>query len=318
MFSAGRAIAAFLFVLAAPVGAAPQTIIEGETAVISFDPPLGEPLRYRWEQSDQRDGKTSLSWSVDDYTFEEEPDGYRLTVVPVSSGSNDTDPETIAFMKLIADLTRSPFVVHISSETEIIGVEREDEYWARILAATKDALSGKVKRPEQARALEGMISSFENMPKQTKRAQLTRSVQPLLDLALTETTIGEPIATEIESESPFGKGSIKRQVTISLVRVDSDFAHLTVRTTTPGPEIERITTQLLERMGVGLNDPNDAEKRDAAMAAIRQMKFEAIANYKIGLGNGMLESYQSTEDFSVTVEGKTTTRVRTRSLTQVH
>ena len=112
---------------ATPLLALPHTKTAGETAVIPFDPPLGEALRYRSERSLEKNGKTTLNWAVNDYTFEETEEGYRLTVTPVSGGSNETDPEAIAFVKLLSDLTRIPYVVQISPEVEIVGLDRGDE-----------------------------------------------------------------------------------------------------------------------------------------------------------------------------------------------
>ena len=108
-------------VTAAPTVPAAQQ--EAVTALIPFDPPLDATLRYRWEKSIQKDGKTDLNWIVYDCRFEKSGDGYRLTVNPVSSGSNETDPAKIAMMKRIEELTRRPFILRLDGEGVIKEVE---------------------------------------------------------------------------------------------------------------------------------------------------------------------------------------------------
>lgn len=93
-------VIACLAIAGAPVHASPTlpapAAPSAQIAVIPFDPPLDAPLRYRWEKAVQRDGKTRMSWAVSDFRFEEQGDGFRLTVSPVGSGSNETDPARLA------------------------------------------------------------------------------------------------------------------------------------------------------------------------------------------------------------------------------
>jgi hypothetical protein len=309
-------VGALLMLITTPLLAVPNTEAGVETAVIPFDPPLGESLRYRSERSLQKDGKTKLIWDINDYSFQETDDGYSLTVTPVSGGSNETDPEAIAFMKLLADLSRIPYVVRINGEAEIVGLDSGDEFWSKLTSALKSALGEKAKRPEQTKALQGVISLYENMPAENRLALLTEPVSPLISMSLTETAIGKPVVASIETESPFG-GTLKRQVTISLTRVDGDFAYLTARTTTPGAEVEKLTMKLLNRMGVNFNGPEKAKERDAAIATLRAMKVETVSYYKIALADGMLETFQSTETVDAIVDGKQVGRVKTHALTRL-
>ena len=192
----------------------------------------------------------------------------------------------------------------------------ETKFWSRITGALKSALGEKVKGPTQAKALEAVISLFENMPAEARLAHLTEPVTPLLSMGLTATTIGKPLLADVETETPFG-GTVKRKVTISLTKVESGFAYLTARTTTPGEEIERLTMKFLDRMGTSFSAPEKAKERDTVVAALRAMKLETVSNYKIDLEDGMVETFQSTETIDAMVDGKQAGRVKTHALTRI-
>jgi hypothetical protein len=310
-------LAAALVLLASPAAAIPRTERGGEAVTIPFDPPLGEPLRYRWERVTQRDGETRLNWSVDDLSFEEQAEGYRLSVTPVSSGTNQTDERTQAFLKELADLTRLPFAVRIDNGGRIVELERGDEYWTRLIRALRNAFANEKFDAQQKKALEGLMSVYEGLPPDSRLAKMTESLQPVVEFAGLEFTLSEPVTTEIDSESPFG-GTLKRQFVVSVTKVDKTFAYATIRSTMPSSEIERLTKGLFERMGLDLAEGKSQAEREAISAAIKQMKLETVADYKISLADGLLESFQSTETISAPVEGKSHTRVTTSSLTRVY
>lgn len=289
----------------------------GETILIPFDPPIGQDLSYRWEKSDQKDGVTTISWSVDRYRFEESKGGYRLFVEPVSSGSNEKDPKKIELMKKLEELTKQQFVLRLNDEARIAELENADEYWRKITQALREVLSAGKVDATGAKVIESVVRLFENMPAEVRLAQLTESVQPLVEFAYTETTLGKPIKASLDTQSPFG-GTIKQDVVVSLTKVADGTAHLTIRSNVPRSELEKLSQAFIARLGSGIIKEGDAAKAKAAIAAMKDFKSETVADYKISIADGMLETFKSTQTTTFSGEGKgTTTRVKTVSLTRV-
>ena len=290
-----------------------------KTAVIVFDPPLDEPLSYRWEKTVEQDGKTRMSWSVDEYRFEDRKDGYRLTVKPVSSGSNETGPAQLAIQKKIEELTRFPFVLRLSGEGEIVELERSDEFWAAMFKVMREFLGEKAlagRTPGAAKAAESVVAMFEGMPPAVRLAKLTEPVQPLVEFAGTETTLGQPISAKVESESPFG-GTLNRDVTVSLTKVANGVAYLSVRTSLPRAEFDKLMQSVVGKLGKDASAA-DAAKMKAGFASLKSYRQESRADYRVAVEDGMLESFQSTETIEIGNADKTTRRVTTVSLTRVN
>lgn len=314
----GIALGLVMAGVAATASAVPQAKPSNQEVLIPFDPPLGEPLSYRWEKTDTKDGKTVMGWSLDRFRFEEAGEGYKLTVEPVSSGSNESDPAKLQMMKRLEELTRMPFVLRLNEDAEIVELERGDEYWASILTALREALAQRKNKPSpiEDRAIAGVIDLFEKMPAEVRLSKLTESVQPLVEFAYTETSLGAPVRAQIDSASPFG-GTLKQDVVISLTKVDRGMAHLTVRMNVPREELLKVTSTMVARLQDGVLDKDQAKKLGAALAALKEFRSETVADYRISVEDGVLESFSSTRTISATEGDKKNERVTTMSLTRV-
>lgn len=293
----------------------PTTEAAGETVAIPFDPPIDENVRYRWEIVDEREGSTTMSWSINSYSFEGIEDGYRLTVTPVSSGSNEKDALKLSAMKRLAELTKRPFVLRLNESAEIVELVRSDEYWADIFKAVSASLSEdkSIESQKQARAIRSVMALLEGMPAEAKLAKLTESIQPVVEFAFTEMTRGEPIHATIDTTSPFG-GTLKQNIVISLTAVRDGFAHLTIRYDVPREELEKLTRALLDGVGKEALSASEREKIKASIATLKDFKSETVADYKIWLEDGMLENFQSTQRITVREGDRPKVRVKTQSL----
>ena len=314
----GIALGLLFAVVGEPARAIPQTKLSSQEVLVPFDPPLGQNLSYRWEKTDTKDGKTTMSWSLDRFRFEEAGEGYKLIVEPVSSGSNETDPVKLQMMKRLEEMIRMPFVLRLNAEAEIVELERGDEYWAKIMAALREALANRGGRPavQEGRAIAAILDMFQKMPAEARLAKLTESVQPLVEFAYTKTSVRSPIRAQVDTASPFG-GTLKQDVVISLTKVEKGFAHLTVRMNVPREELLKLTAAMVSRLQNGVLDKDQVAKLNAGMAALKEVQSETIADYRISTEDGMLESFRSTQTISVTEGDKKEQRVRTMSLTRV-
>lgn len=305
-----------LIAMPAPGLAVPQAQVSEETVSIPFDPPIGQSVSYRWEKTDEREGRADLSWSVNRFRFEEAEDGYRIIVEPVSWGFNETDPIKLSIMNKLAELTDLPFVLRTNQDVEIVELEDQDKYWAKVFAAVRESLAEGNVTPEQRQAMSVVTDVLEKSPRDVRLAQLIESIQPLVEFALTEPSLGTPISVQVDTQSPLG-GTVKQDRTISLAKVDKGFAHLTVRASVPREEMEKATSALLETVGKPFAKDADFAKMKAQLSAFKEFKSETIADYKVSLESGMLESFKATRTISVVDSNKSNKRTISTSLTRV-
>jgi hypothetical protein len=303
--------------LAAP--AVPAPIAQAKaSAEIPFDPPADAKVRYRWEKSVLDDGKTSLSWSIDDYQFEQTDDGYRLTVTPVSAGSNETDPRKLAIMNRLDELTKRPFVLLLNNLGEIERLEDADYYWNTIFQVLKEELAKAVAAKKDAAfpgVLESVLSMFQKMPAEARQGLLTESVQPVVEFANTSTEVGKPLTASIETASPFG-GKLNRDIAINLKRVDDDHAFLTLTSQVPRAELEKLMQSFLTQL---TSLPADKRKEgEKAMAAFKDFKHDTQSDYEVSMVDGLLVDFSSTEVVQVNDEQSEKRKVTIRRLTRIH
>lgn len=308
------AFCALSLIFAAPAAAAPKTDGPGETVAIPFDPPL-EDVKYRWQRTEERDGKVTMSWAVNLLTFEEIEDGHRLSVKALSSGSNEADPEKIGVRAKLEEIMDLPYVLRLNADAEIVELEAGDDYWTKIFQVMREALAKDKPTATEAKAIEGVISVYQQMPPDVKLSKLTESVQPLVEFGNVELTVGEPIVTEIETASPFG-GILKQNVALNLHKVVDGIAFLTIRSSVPREEFAKLMGAFIDQVGK-FSDKAKPEEMKSQLATAEELKFETVADYQVSIADGMLRSYQEQRTV-VAIAGKDKARqVRTTSVVRV-
>ncbi len=297
--------------------ATPSNQTDSEAVEIPFDPPEGESITYRTQATETRDGVTIMRWSVDRVRFERTDEGYKLIVESESSGSNEQDPRKLRAMKAVDDLTRKPFVLRLNEDAEIVELEQADEYWARIIDALRGALTtpGQTPTPEETKAIASVADLFEKMPAESRLAQLTAPLQPLVEFAYFSMETSEPFRAQVESPSPYG-ATLKQNVVISLSKVDRGIAYLTVRSSIPREELEKLSNAFISRLGGATSDA-DRVKLAAALAAMKDFQSETVADYRVALADGMLESFDSRQTITAVDNNRKNERIRTWSLARV-
>lgn len=265
----------------------------------------------------QRAGKTTKQWSVSEYRFEARGDGFRLIVTPISSGTVGVDPERLAIEKRIGELINQPFVLLLDLSGVIVEMENADKYWSTITTVMTDALAsrgGETVTAVQSQAIKSVKEMYEKMPAEVRLGLLTEQVQPALEFGDTETKVGEPISTAIEGPSPFG-GMIKRDVVISLTKIANGHAYLSAKSTIPRKELDLLMASLVTRLAT-----LPAERRrdlTSTLDEIQEFHHDTSADYEVGIENGLLESFRSTETVKVGDGKKVETRTTVRSLERV-
>lgn len=313
--------------LAAPLPLTPAELIAArpattagapEIANIPFDPPLDAALRYRWEKTVRKNDETRMSWAVSEFRFEPRDRGYRLTITPVSSGSNERDPDRLAMEKRLEKLLNFPFVLHLDESGSIEQLEEGERYWSTIVQAMRDEfdrIGGKSELPSYRETLKAVMGLYEKMPGQARLALLTESIQPALEFGGTETQIGKPIVTTIEGASPFG-GKLKRNVAISLTKVVDRKAFLSIQSTLPRSELDALSAGMMASL-VKLPAEKQAEMK-RGMASLESFRHETGSDYQVSVDDGMLDKFLSTETIEVSDKGKKQVRITTRSLDRVN
>lgn len=292
---------------------------EASIAYMPFDPPLETPLRYRWEKIVSKDGKTEVEWDISSYTFRRTEDGFSLTVMSLESGSNETDPTWLAVEERLKPLLSQPFILQLSVDGRIIGLDDADRYWNTIFRALEEGFvefgnDGKPLKPEERKILVRVLSVFRDMSPEARLSLLTESIQPVLEFA--ETEVGDqPLIATIESASPFG-GMLEHEIRITLDRMEQDLALLSVHSSISPEGLRNLTNLVVGRLAALANNPLEATERKEVEAATAAMKIqhETGARYRVSTVSGLAHHYEATETMSVEAPGTATRKVTVRSL----
>jgi hypothetical protein len=218
--------------------------------------------------------------------------------------------------KELEELTKRPFVLRLDRDAEIISLENADEYWTKIIQTLRDVLSKGKQTPQTARAIGSVVSMFEQMPPEVRLAKLTESIQPMFEFANMQISAAEPIHEQIETASPFG-GTIKQDVIINLTNVEDGLAYVTVRMTVPRAELEKLSKALFDKLSNGAFNAEQVAKAKDAISGLKDFKSETVAEYRVRIKNGMLESFKSAQTISANAGKESEVRVKTRSLRRI-
>ena len=305
-----------------PACAAPGTVpakSEAETPLyVPFDPPVGQPIRYRWEKHQSKDGVPRISWRSADYVFAPREGGYRLTVTQVDSGSNASDPAIVAAEKKLAYLTDRPTRFLLDETGAVIEVEDVDAYWTAIIEAVEEALGAregaKALTEEERKRLAEFVKLMRDISPAVRIGLLTESVQPATEFAETEMTPGETVQADTEDQSPFG-GPIKRRASIQLKGLKDGIATYSIHLTVPPEELAKATTALIARLSAG-EKPEELERAKAELAGMK-LRHETTSRYEVDASTGLTIVFESTEIVKATGADGDNERITARSLRRI-
>ena len=303
-------LVAYMFVGRSPVVALPTTTSGTHvTGPIStpFDPPINTPTRYLFEKIQEKDGKSTRSWTTYDAVFAERPEGYRLTITPIDSGNDrERDKMSEAIYKRLNRIENRPFVVEIGDDLRISGIVDIDRLWNEIVTAVretaKDPALGKKDRDIASFTAEFLL----NMPKEARLAKLLEPVQPLVEFAGVQIDdASKPIPFETETASPLG-GKIKMDGTISVLKADDAETEFAIVS-----QISRESLDAMLKVAVGQTDkhfgnsqPQSQPQLDKIVAALNRFEIVDRANYRLATENGMLIAYTNARSTVVKAQGE--------------
>lgn len=280
-------------------------------ADIPFDPPLRTKIRYRWERRLQQGARTELLWSVYEYRFDAADSGYRLTLTPVSWGTNETDPAKLSFAKRLDELIRRPFSLRLDEDGQIEAFEDADRYWQEIFGLLDQ--EGR-DNPALRAAMQDVVAMYRRMPAEVRQSMLIKEILPVVEFGNTQTEVGKPLVASLEGQSPFG-GSISREMTITLNKVGESSAYLTTTSTVPRAELEKMMQAMLTQLtSLPADKRAEAEKE---VAALREFRHDTTADYEVSLADGLLVKYRSTETIEVGDRDRMERRVTTRTISRL-
>lgn len=270
-----------------------------EPTQIIFDPPLDQPMRFRIERVVERDGKREMTWKVTQATFSKgEGGGYRLLIDTIDSGNEHENAEDKAMNEKLAELEGIPFVLTVSEEASITGVENLDRYWTKIFDAVESVLAerpalNEAVDPKVKERLKIFMDTMRAMPPEQRVAMATRDLQPLVEFGNTQWTLGQPVLSEFEAATPFG-AKVKREVGVTLVSAKDDMARLSIRSEVPRAEFEKVLDSIKDKLGAA-SSTEERAKTEAELKKNDHFMFKTEADYDVSLFDGVLSRYQSTE-----------------------
>lgn len=309
LFARIAAIAFAIFSPAVVHGAEPSTAV-----VIPFSPPTDKPLTYLYEKIEQKDGKTVTETSVDRYSFTPDGEGFVLSVVPVSSTSDDTNPDAQRMREVVlASMGDRPYSLVINESAEITEFVDGAGYWGAVISALRGQLEAKTDTEAKKQAIRGFLGQLERTPADVRLSMMTQHIQPMVEFALTELDPAKPITTQVETGTLLG-GKIMQDIIIKADPPANGAVHVSLTSSIPRREIERLTAQVLDSFK-GAADKSNQAQAESALASLKELRSDSVADYQIAQDTGVLQSYQLVRTVVATDQGESRTRVTTTRLT---
>lgn len=261
---------------ASPPATAPvQAEAAARTVAIPFNPPLGEPLRYRQTTEETRNGRpvsTSLDLSV---TFSRDPAGYVMTAAyQLPEGMSPAHPAMAVLLR--------PLALRVSDGGEIVGMVDEAGYWAGLDTVVDGLARNVAGDAAAAEGLRGFIASMRSMPEDARLALIARNLSPLIEYSAIEMRLNEVLEGSIEGLSAVGP--VVQEVRTTLVEASNEEARVQATYRLAPGQLEAMMRNLQARFG------RAPDPRDAAFAA---MNVERRDTFRISLRTGLTEEHEA-------------------------
>lgn len=262
--------------------------VAAATIAIPFNPPLDEPLLYRFTVDETRNGqpiRTSLDLRV---TFSRDATGPVITVAYLlPAGMSASHPA-------IAVLTR-PVSLRLGDRAEIIGMVDEDGYWA----ALEGIMGGLARQaggddPEAARMMAGLLAQMRALPLESRLALITRNFSALIEFSGAEMRQGEVVEETLEGESVFGP--VVQEVSTSLTEVSASEARIQATYRLAPGQLEGIMRNLQERFG---RAPPAGQAE-----ALNEVNVTRRDSFRVSLRTGLTEHHESVITFEGEIDGE--------------
>jgi hypothetical protein len=316
------AVAAAMALPSLAAAAAPAAVPSAEapvTATLLFDPPLGQPMRYRYEKKKSDGARTQSEWSVNSYMFAARDGGYRLTITPLSSSRASL---ALGASPKVQAAVKRPYTLLLDADARFVGIEDEEAVWdATVDVLGAVLLATRADKAGDRAAVEGYVGMMRGLPTEARLAMLVEVASPIVEFANTENTIGKPLVSETEQESLIG--TIKKQVTIALDKVEGGSAFISVKSSLPRAEIDRVLAGLVEQgfvvkpAGGGKPLPSDEEAGAGLVSAFEHFAHDGDAIFEVATDTGLLRRFRSVDTLEMREAGETSRSVTSVSLERI-
>lgn len=282
------ALTGFATILAGPAPAQPAQMAplasQSSTAAITFNPPLGRPLRYRFARTRELNGQSRTTELFMTLEFSRSGDDFRLSVtmsLPPSLQGYASHP---MIRQMLA-----PSVYRVTDQALIVALENEAEQWAFVDQVLNEMYANDA---TAANASRSMMRDMRALPAENRLAIVAANIYPLLNFAATELPIGEPVATSRPIETI--AGAVTQIETVTVDRIDSGIVHASVTTGLSPSDARRVAEHMIERMeGHGVQRPQGPlDMEDAEIAAGSDLAIRHA--YEVSAATGLTRRYTRT------------------------
>lgn len=299
-----------------PATGAPTTVdvapIEGPL-VIPFSPPTDRSLRYRWQEVEEKDGKSERSWHIYDAKFSKSSNGFELTITPIDNGDDgDKSESRKAIEKRLEDLSRKPYVVELEEDGSIRSIVDEDKYFREIVKAFEGAIADS-KDEKDRKVLQFAMKLIQDLSAEAWHNLMLEDIQPLVEFAVADfEEAADILQFEFEAESVFNS-KMPMEGTISVLGADDDVALFSIVSRLAPEGVKKATANLMEKL---LPDQGTDASKSKMISAIAEMRFdhETRSEYLVSRRDGTLIEFTSSEKITVDADGKTERRTTTKTL----
>ncbi len=298
--------------------AAPSPEASAATPIaIHFNPPLGQPLRYRvtkTNQAERNDAPVSIDYEL---TFSARQEGgFRLLVRAVDIGTPGLTPTERQRLRATILPLMPPYVVLVAADATLQEVENEDAYWRGLADASERSMR---QAPHGDGTMTGQIAAMvRDMPPEGRRAELFKYLIPLTELASVEVVLGEERANAFDGAGRLG-ATLRQHSTMRADRVADGHMFVTGRNSVSPEDALRTIEETLARIsaagGAGLTD----ERRDRILEDARNAHLERSSEMsEVALETGLTRRYRAVTRITWNRNGQPQTNVETFTIERVN
>jgi hypothetical protein len=274
--------------------AAPAAALPADSVIIPFNPPVGQKLLYRYSPA----GRGRIAPQIDMIVeFRKAGDGAFVMTVTylLPPGAAQSDP-TIAVFEW-------PLSFRVSSKGEIVGIEDEAAYWAR-LKDVVGKMSARDKDPGGKAIMDEMLGRLKALPDADRLRMMTSKIEPLLAYSATAYVLGR--TAEAQSEEQTALGLVTPTVRQTLVKAENGIAFFVTVSSAPAAQLEAMMAELGRSAPAGKPRPT-----------LRILRNEIRRDAEVDAATGLTRRVRETRTMSGEEAGKPRTATSTTTLERI-
>jgi hypothetical protein len=247
---------------AVPTTAPSTAAMPARPVQIGFVPPLGQILRFRITRTRTADNRAQGPASLD-FTarFTEAGDHYLMAIqfeLPQALRGTPSSAMT--------NLLLRPMVLRLNEGGEIVALENEAAYWARMRAALAQFVRSEGGPPEGQALMTEIIDRMQAMPDGPRIEKLSESVSPIVGGASILLTPREAVQHEAVADTIVGPMPMRSSV--MLERVEGGIAIIAITSRVPGEALLKGTRDMIARVTAAAGMPSRPLRGDTRILSV--------------------------------------------------